>query len=414
MSGSPAPVDFNISKYISHSPTHTDVKFRKVLGNLPSSVDLSFSKSVTHNGQAPVVHAPDAPQGHAPVLPQTSEVYKHVALGAGGQSDLPSHQQPDHEFTPHTASVGGTFDQLLRLAKSPAISTLISNNPNLVIRLLQGLTGSEQQNYGAPMRASGGDIDALLNFAQQDPELVRKIIKNDPDFIPSLLGRIIGGTSSEVTPQPPQEDADTNTTSEDTNVPENVPVDADVQQAYSAQLPQVAAHTNYGYPSGYYVQPEHLLPHQTFGFPATQGSVVPSYPSAYYHVTAGSDVPPSVPGLNMDSEVLQGGNEESTSASSAPATEAPSAAQKAQDAYAAQFGADVEEDSKRPALPAPAGPPARAAITEAAPPPAVRPVYVPARGHYRFDPLPEPARSFPAQVVESGDVDSEASSQGQV
>ncbi|KAK8773438.1 hypothetical protein V5799_012024 [Amblyomma americanum] len=161
-------------------------------------------------------------------------------------------------------ATGGTFDQILRIAQSPAVSTIASNNPELIVRLIQGISGAKppQTPLGTAHSTAGltsskignGDIQALLGFVRQDPNLVRNIVRADPGFVPSLVNNLLGISgqrSKEPTPAPPVNSSDfdfkesNDTNDADSNVPANSPFEVfrfpsragDVEQPLFSRTP---------------------------------------------------------------------------------------------------------------------------------------------------------------------------------
>ncbi|CAN8008939.1 unnamed protein product [Ixodes pacificus] len=252
-------------------------------------------------------------------------------------------------------ATGGTFDQILRIAQSPAVTTLVSNNPDLVVRFLQGIAGvssrqtaigTAHSNAGLTVsRIGAGDIEALLNFVRQDPNLVRNIVRADPGFVPSLVNNIIGvsndGQGSSLPPPPPpppppsfsdsptkdrSNDGTNKTSSElsDDKIPANVPIDSprpsaphpdlvlyakkqetspvSVSRPLFAFSPSVKGagfvgtpqNTNslVGYPSTFYTVPNHRpAPYEAYGFPADIPQPLPAvFSSSPWNVT-------TIPGL---------------------------------------------------------------------------------------------------------------------
>ncbi|KAL3226221.1 hypothetical protein MRX96_025135 [Rhipicephalus microplus] len=123
---------------------------------------------------------------------------------------------PDKILQGAQPATGGTFDQLLHIAQSPAVSNIVSNNPDLVVKFLRGIVGAKplQTPIGTAhstagltgSKIGGGDIEALLNFVREDPNLVRNIVRADPQFVPSLVNNILGIPGEggrQPTPAPP-------------------------------------------------------------------------------------------------------------------------------------------------------------------------------------------------------------------
>ncbi|XP_049526222.1 uncharacterized protein LOC119458591 isoform X2 [Dermacentor silvarum] len=199
---------------------------------------------------------------------------------------------------------GGTFDQLLRIAQSPAVSTIVNNNPDLVVKFIQGIAGSKslQTPIGnahsiaglTGSKVGGGDIEALLNFVRQDPNLVRNIVRADPGFVPSLVNNILGipGQAQEPTPAPPanfsgfdSKQPINDTVEGSSDVPANVPVDtkeAEVPTVRPSAAPKTAVkppassspgvYSIQGYPQTFYNLPNYRpSPYAPFGYPAVIG-----------------------------------------------------------------------------------------------------------------------------------------------
>ncbi|CAN7948405.1 unnamed protein product [Ixodes hexagonus] len=229
----------------------------------PAAVGVSKSTVPSASffiGKHDVKHSPQSP--FPPILQDNGFVVPSsgIVFTSSVPEEAPAaHQSPVALNTGKVQpATGGTFDQLLRIAQSPAVSTLVSNNPDLVVRFLQGLAGvkSRQTPIGTAHSTAGltisrigaGDIEALLNFVRQDPNLVRNIVKADPGFVPSLVNNIIGvssngqGSSPPPPPPPPpppsfpdsttkeRPDDGANKTSSSLsadNVPANVPIDTE-------------------------------------------------------------------------------------------------------------------------------------------------------------------------------------------
>ncbi|XP_077536669.1 uncharacterized protein LOC144149012 [Haemaphysalis longicornis] len=200
-------------------------------------------------------------------------------------------------------ATGGTFDQILRIAQSPAVSTIVSNNPDLIVRFIQGIAGvkplphtplgTAHSNAGlTAAKVGNGDVEALLNFARQDPNLVRNIVRADPGFVPSIVNNILGISGQggqQPTPAPPAnfsdfdfKDKENDTADKSSDVPAHVPIDETSEtpppserkptvanpppQAY---LPPVGSHPLLGYPSTFYtIRNYQPSPYEAYGFPA--------------------------------------------------------------------------------------------------------------------------------------------------
>ncbi|KAL1415945.1 hypothetical protein MTO96_028537 [Rhipicephalus appendiculatus] len=209
---------------------------------------------------------------------------------------------------------GGTFDQLLRIAQSPAVSNIVSNNPDLVVKFLRGIAGPKPlpTSVGTAhstagltgSKIGGGDIEALLNFVREDPNLVRNIVRADPEFVPSLVNNILGiqGQASQPTPAPPanftgfdfkqpSNDTEGGDKSSD-DVPANVPVETTQDKALvrpsnapkntAEPPPRLRSHYSFqSYPPNFYTLPNYgPSPYNTFGFPAGFGG--PQRPAGFF------------------------------------------------------------------------------------------------------------------------------------
>ncbi|KAH7972649.1 hypothetical protein HPB52_014753 [Rhipicephalus sanguineus] len=227
---------------------------------------------------------------------------------------LPQFLSPDKLLQGGQPVTGGTFDQLLRIAQSPAVSNIISNNPDLVVKVLRGIAGAKPlptpigtAHSTAGLTGSkigGADIEALLNFVRQDPNLVRNIVRADPEFVPSLVNNILGIPGQgvrEPTPAPPanfsgfdfkQPNNDTEGDKSSDDVPANVPVETtqDKGLVLPPDAPKTAAkppanfRTHYSfqaYPSNFYTLPNYgPSPYNTYGFPAGFGG--PQQPERFF------------------------------------------------------------------------------------------------------------------------------------
>ncbi|XP_070377831.1 uncharacterized protein C6orf132-like isoform X2 [Dermacentor albipictus] len=249
----------------------------------------------------PTNFVPSAPSLHFVVPPRLAAVRPEPTQGVSPDKLLHGAQPP----------TGGTFDQILRIAQSPAVSTIVSNNPDLVVKFIQGIAGSKplqtpigtaHSNAGLTgSKVGGGDIEALLNFVRQDPNLVRNIVRADPGFVPSLVDNLLGisGQVKEPTPAPPANFSGfdfkqpiNDTVEGSPDVPANVPIDG--KQAEAPVLPSAAPKTAanppasspgvysiHRYPQTAYPIPYYgLSPHAPFGYPGLpqQPVVYPRFP----------------------------------------------------------------------------------------------------------------------------------------
>ncbi|XP_050036590.1 uncharacterized protein [Dermacentor andersoni] len=279
-------------------------------GDAAGRLQAAFARGPASPFQAPVPQSfvfsgppnfvPPPPPLHFVVPPRLAAVRPEPTQGVSPDKLLHGAQPP----------TGGTFDQILRIAQSPAVSTIVSNNPDLVVKFIQGIAGSKplqtpigtaHSNAGLTgSKVGGGDIEALLNFVRQDPNLVRNIVRADPGFVPSLVDNLLGisGQVKEPTPAPPANFSGfdfkqpiNDTVAGSPDVPANVPVDG--KQAEAPVLPSAAPKTAaippasspgvysiQRYPQAVYPVPNYgQSPHAPFGYPVVFG--LPQLPVVY-------------------------------------------------------------------------------------------------------------------------------------
>ncbi|XP_075723264.1 uncharacterized protein LOC142765701 [Rhipicephalus microplus] len=236
---------------------------------------------------------------------------------------------PDKILQGAQPATGGTFDQLLHIAQSPAVSNIVSNNPDLVVKFLRGIVGAKplQTPIGTAhstagltgSKIGGGDIEALLNFVREDPNLVRNIVRADPQFVPSLVNNILGIPGEggrQPTPAPPANFSgfDFNQSSNGTeggdkspdNVPANVPIDTaqDKPLTLPFTAPKSASklptsfqsqYSFQSYPPNFYSLANYgPSPYKTYGFPAGFGG--PQRPAGLFSAPWR---PPTPQGINV-------------------------------------------------------------------------------------------------------------------
>ncbi|KAH6926225.1 hypothetical protein HPB50_015875 [Hyalomma asiaticum] len=299
-----SPVDFGPlgPKTLAHAPLNAP-RFQPYgfAGGLPPA---AFARDPVSPFEVPVPHRvvfPQSPQfSSSPpsfhfVFPPPPPAVQYAPTRTLSPDDVLRGGQP---------VTGGSFDQLLRIAQSPAVSTIVSQNPDLVVKFIQGIAGAKPRHTPigtahstaglTGSKIGGGDIEALLNFVRQDPNLVRNIVRADPEFVPSLVNNILGipgRGAQEPTPAPPGnfsgfdfKQPNNETKGEKfSEVPANVPIESEQakitdllsEAPKTAAKPPISPRTSYTFqrfPQAYYTLPNYgPSPYDNYGFPAGFG-----------------------------------------------------------------------------------------------------------------------------------------------